>query len=246
MTFAPALFAAVHRGHPGDAAYYRALSARGASLLELGAGYGRLAVPLTHSGVDYLGLELNPAFIHLHESRAQGEAQRPRIVQGDMRNFSLGQRFDTIIIPYTGLYCLTSEADLAACFACARAHLTPGGTLAFDAYDADAMHAEAEDVEDGDTSEPEFLVGVEVDGRAYTVLESSTWYPSRQLLEAHYDYLPADGAPTIRDTIRQRYVLRHQMEPLLRAAGFHDVGLFGDFADGPVCEQSDLLVVRAR
>jgi SAM-dependent methyltransferase len=246
MAFDPALFAAVHRGHPGDVAYYKRLSTRGKTLLELGAGYGRLADPLAQAGVDYLGLELNHAFIQMHETRARGASVHPRIVPGDMRDFSLGLRFDTIIIPYTGLYCLTSESEVAACFACVRAHLHPGGMLAFDAYDADAMHAEAAGIEEGDTSEPEFLVSVEVDGKGYTVLESSTWQPSRQLLEAHYDYLPEAGGPALRDTIRQRYLLRHQLEPLLRAAGFGEVAVFGDFADGPVDDESDLLVVRAR
>jgi len=246
MTFDPALYAAVHRGHPGDVAYYVALARRGQSVLELGAGYGRLAGPLARAGLDYLGLELEPAFIALHDARAQAGEAHAKIVQGDMRSFALGARFDTIIIPFTGLYCLTTEAELVACLGAARAHLRAGGVLAFDAYEADAMHADAHFAEDGDTSEPETMVELDVAGRRYTVLESSTWYPSQQVLEAHYDYVPADGSPTTRQTIRQRYLLSAQVEPLLRAAGFQEVHLYGDFADGPFDEDSALLVVRAR
>ena len=70
----------------------------------------------------------------LRSARAKGAAASLQIpfVQADMRQFDLGGRFSTILIPGNSLLHLLMIEDLKQCFASVRRHLAPGGKLVFD------------------------------------------------------------------------------------------------------------------
>src|SRR5688572_33036529 len=103
----PALYALVHRGNPGDRAFYELATAGAGSVLELGCGYGRLLPVLTQGGARYLGIDLDPGLLALARKarRALPEAQRARVTlrAEDMRSFRGAARFDRIVIPHSGL-----------------------------------------------------------------------------------------------------------------------------------------------
>src|ERR687889_1392814 len=70
----------------------------------------------------------------LRRARAKAaEAGVPlSLMQGDMRDFDLGQRFALVIVSCNSLAHLTGNDDLRACFRAIEQHLAPGGLLAFD------------------------------------------------------------------------------------------------------------------
>lgn len=87
----------------GDIAFYRGCARRfGSTVLELGVGTGRVAVPLAEAGCRVTGLDLAPAMLDVAAQRvtalAPEAAARIDLVQGDMANFELGRRFDWIVI----------------------------------------------------------------------------------------------------------------------------------------------------
>ncbi|MEZ4265484.1 MAG: class I SAM-dependent methyltransferase [Myxococcota bacterium] len=51
----------LHRGTPGDIAFYRHVCAGAASVLELGCGSGRVLVELARAGLTMTGLDHDPA-----------------------------------------------------------------------------------------------------------------------------------------------------------------------------------------
>jgi SAM-dependent methyltransferase len=69
---------------------------------------------------------VDPAPLMLEESKKLNPGVRH--LAGDMRDFRLGEKFDAALIHDAISYMLT-EADLAAAFATARAHLNPGGVF---------------------------------------------------------------------------------------------------------------------
>ena len=90
-------------------------------VLELGSGGGHNA--------SYLREQFNLTLTDLSESMlAVSRALNPRCrhVQGDMRMLRLGETFDAVFV-HDAIDYMTTEADLAAAFATARAHLRPGG-----------------------------------------------------------------------------------------------------------------------
>jgi SAM-dependent methyltransferase len=150
---------------------------------------------------------------------------------GDMRQVSLGRRFDRVLVPFGGLWCMLDDDDLHAALTTAARHLGPGGRLAFDVYRADDFHAEAEpdDVPD-DAFTP---VGrVEVDGVAYEVLERSTWDKPRQRIDVTYLYVNEAGH-AVEGTIEQRYLLEPQLHAALARAGLRPTIVAEGFSAPP-------------
>ncbi len=105
-------------------------------VLELGAGTGRLTIPIAEAGQQVVAVERAEAMRERLAVRAQmaGVADRIDIVDGDFRSLRLGRRFASVLLPFNALHHCADEDDLAGLFATVAAHLEPGGRFLFDAY----------------------------------------------------------------------------------------------------------------
>lgn len=93
------------------------------TLLNLGCGGGKNAYNLKrHYRV--VGLDLSPAML----ANARRLNPECAFVQGDMREFSLPERFDAVLIDDAVSY-MTSRDDLSRLFRAAHRHLEPGGVV---------------------------------------------------------------------------------------------------------------------
>ena len=242
MTYNAELYALVHDGALGDVEFYLRVTEPGQRVLELGAGWGRISDALRKEGREVVALESDAGM------RALAGSRHPEVDvrAGDMSRFSLEERFDRVLIPFTGLYCLESEAAVAACFAAARAHLVDGGALIFDAYAADAFHEESlpEDYPDDQLEE---VAKVAHDGRALTVFEKSSWDREAQRMDATYVYVDdASGDVVHEGTIAHRYLLAAQVERLLEEAGLKLEASFGGFDGRPFGQGGSMIVIATR
>lgn len=245
MSYPARFYAALHRGTPGDLDHYVRVCQDAGSVLELGCGYGRVIAALAAPGRTVVGVEQDPELLSMARRAVQALPKAHQagvqLVEGDMRTVSLDRRFDRVLIPFGGLYCLLTDDDVDATLANAVRHLAPGGRVAFDVYRADAFHRESEphDVPD-DAHEP--LCRVEVDGLAYEVLERSTWDKPRQRIDVSYLYVDEQGR-TVEGTIAQRYLLEPQLRAALARAGLRVIRLAGRFDDAK--GDDELMVVEA-
>lgn len=250
------LYELVHRGTEGDAAFYRRVCANAQRILELGCGYGRVLEALADldtPGLELTGIDRDPEMLARARARLaqrSGPASRVRLVAADMSRFALERaeagptRFDRILIPHSGLYCLPDPAACVACFRCCTRHLAPGGKLVLDAYGADAFHATADPADHVDERlDP--VVTVEHEETCYDVFERSRWHRSAQVLDVTYEYIPRGGGTCRMGRLRHHYLLQHQIEPLLREAGLRLVSLDGDFEGGPCTPEADMWVATA-
>jgi SAM-dependent methyltransferase len=250
------LYELVHRGTPGDLAFYRRVCTGVGNVLELGCGYGRVLSTLSELGVPITGLDRDPELLALAEQRAAGASVggsgQIDFVLGDMTDFDLisnargteGGVFDRILIPYSGLYCLLSDEACEACFRRVAQHLRPGGFLVLDAYVADLFHGQTSPFDHDDTRlDP--IVSVEYRGHVYDVFERSRWERSAQRLDVTYEYIPRHGGEALQGSIGHRYLLRGQLEILLQRAGLQLVSLAGDWEGGVLRDDSDVFVAVA-
>ena len=92
-------------------------------VLELGCGGGHFLHQLTDE-YDAVAVDISEAM------QAHSRRLNPGVVHhvGDMRSVRLGETFDAVLI-HDAIDYMTTEADLRAAFATARAHLRPGGLL---------------------------------------------------------------------------------------------------------------------
>jgi SAM-dependent methyltransferase len=232
------LFAATHQGTEGDVAFYRRHCAGARSVLELGCGYGRVLRELATVVPDAHGLDLDDALLGM-AARSGAHVHR-----GDMTSFDLARTFDRIVIPHSGIYCLTDEASVRRCLLAVRTHLAPSGSLAFDAYVADAFHARSPGQSWDDDDEVE-LDPVRARGQQWRLFERSHWDRATQRIDVEYRYVGEDGTE-IEASIQHRYLLRWQVEALLVATGFDAIVVDGGFAGEPWREDGAAMVVVAR
>lgn len=103
-------------------------------VLELACGAGRLAVPLSQRGLKMTGLDLSGEMLERAKSKAEQVGAAVEWLQGDMRSFELGRRFDLIFIPINSVCHLLSRDDFERCLACVKAHLAPAGCFVIDVF----------------------------------------------------------------------------------------------------------------
>jgi len=240
MAYPPALYAKLHVGNPGDLAFYRSRCKGADSILELGCGYGRVMEALTTEGRTIVGLDRDLGLIDLARKRlAKPHSGHTTWINGDMRRFALARRFDRILLPYSGLYCLPTDMDIVACFACVREHLAPGSLFVFDAYCANGLHHQGVDEDDDE------VFWIEHAGTHYCVSESSQWDPATQTVNVVYVHEPRDGGHSIATRLQHHYLLIDQIAPLLAAAGLDLTSLAGDFTGGAIHEDAEFVVATA-
>jgi SAM-dependent methyltransferase len=252
MTTYPARFyAAVHDGNPGDVEFYRRRCASARSIVELGWGDARVLASLAAPGRTLVGVDSDAQQLELAAARARACGAALKLVEADMRDVGVsmlgadGRRFDRVIIPHGGIYCLLDEAALEASLRSAAALLSDSGLLLLDAWAADDFHVQAEP-EDQDPSWLERVKTIELDGDTYEVLERSRWDKPQQRLDVTYIHVRVGSEDVVEGLLQQRYVLADQLCAALERAGLDLVELAGDFDGGPYEADSAVMVVTAR
>ncbi len=233
------LYAALHRGNEGDVAFYVEACRGAARVLELGCGAGRVLGALAAAGLDVTGVEKDAAALAL---AAAALPESATLLEGDMGDPPTGDtRFDRVLIPYNGLYCLLDDDAALRCLRAAHARLAPGGKLLLDGYLVDP-EARPEAVHE----EPHLLTSLDWRGQTLQVFEESDWHIETQRLDVTYHYLLPEPRPrTVTITIPQRYLHPEQLLGLLGQAGFEPEALWGGFDGRPLFEGEELMVVEA-
>jgi SAM-dependent methyltransferase len=102
--------------------------AEGGPVLDVGAGTGRIAIPLARAGHDVTALDVDEELLGELEQRAGGLAVET--VAADAASFALERRFALVAVPMQTLQLLPDAAARAGFFASAARALCPGGLVA--------------------------------------------------------------------------------------------------------------------
>ncbi|MCB9588050.1 MAG: class I SAM-dependent methyltransferase [Polyangiaceae bacterium] len=125
-----------------DVAFYRWLAQGQVKVLELGAGSGRISLPLLEDGVHVRAVERAPEMLRLLEEQAVDLGVRERLTSlcVDFRDFELGERLSLAICPFNALAHLHTEEDLRRTLGHVERHLEPRGALVCDVLRREAHH----------------------------------------------------------------------------------------------------------
>ncbi len=214
-------------------------------VLEVACGTGRILLSCLQAGIEIEGLDLFEPLLNRLRIKAAAEGLSPRLYQSDMSSFSLPSRFALIIIPCNSfVHNLTQESQIS-CLQCCREHLLPGGVLVFDtAFPSMEIFGSPQNtrVLEGELPHPETGFPVRVyDTRTFDRV-AQTQHSINEI-----ELLGADGNVQIthRSEVRGRYIYKHEMELLLRIAGFPRWEVYGGFDYRPLTQENDELVVKA-
>lgn len=133
-----ALYDYEYRRRRADVTFYRELARRRDAdrVLELGAGTGRVTIPLARDGRRVVAVDQSPAMLAQLAARVARlpEASSVRVEprEGDLRTFAVPGRFPLVIAAFNVLEHLYTRGEFHACLQRVAAHLEDGGVFAFD------------------------------------------------------------------------------------------------------------------
>jgi SAM-dependent methyltransferase len=229
-----------------DVAFWRCLAEeRGAPVLELGCGTGRVTVPVGRAvdgvvGIDRSGPMLGRARIRI---RRAGMARRVCLVRGDIRSlpFQRSGPFRLVMAPYGVLQSLLRDRDMRDTLDSVRAALRPGGTFAIDLVPALPRW--------GEYNRCVSLRGRRRGGAASIILiESVRQDRFRRLTIFDQEFTERRGQESVvrRFELAFRTLSVRQLSARLRKAGFVIESVSGDYKGGTWHPEADTWVVVAR
>ena len=117
-------------------AFFAAIAQRAGTVLDVGAGTGRLALPMAAAGAEVWCVEPSPAMRAMLLKKLSawpGLAEKIRILRGDASGFDAGRSFPAAVLSGVFDHLLDGSERERALRNLAR-HLEPGGALAFDVF----------------------------------------------------------------------------------------------------------------
>lgn len=106
-------------------------------LLELGSGTGKHACMLAKKGYEIVGIDQSRTMLEMAGHLLQQEpsvAKQIRLYEGDVRTFTINEKFDAAISLFHVLSYQTSNRDVEQMFATAKNHVKAGGLFVFDCW----------------------------------------------------------------------------------------------------------------
>jgi|HubBroStandDraft_5_1064220.scaffolds.fasta_scaffold178658_2 SAM-dependent methyltransferase len=222
--------------------FYLTLAQRAAGpILELACGTGQIIVPIAATGMTAVGLDNSPEMVAAARRRAQAAGVRVELVEADMRNFDLGQKFSLIFIARNSLLHLCEQHEFAGLFAAVRRHLSPDGILAFDIFKPNSSRrslASAERMPAMRKTSPlygELIVEETSDYDTLSQVNRATWFISTS------QQRDAWVAP-----LHLRWIFPQELLALLAANGLRLVRRDGDYSGGAFTRESQLQVCQCQ
>lgn len=224
------------QGVPGDVEFFLKLAqeshAAGHPVLELACGTGRVSVPIAQAGVRVVGLDLRPSMLALAQEKSAG-LNNARWVEGDMRDFTLPERFGLIFIPFRSFQHLLTVDDQLGCLASVREHLAPGGRFALNVFNPNIIAiAEAISSQRGTLRRRRDDFTNVRSGHTMKAWETRDYRTATQVLDSDWmdEEIDDDGVVVskVYKGLKLRYLFRYEMEHLLIRAGFEIEALYGD------------------
>ncbi len=238
-----------HAALKADIPFARALSLEaGGPVLELGCGSGRLLLPLARAGVPVTGVDNSPAMLQRARQKLVVEPptvrERVTLVEADMTDFDLPQRFALILLSYNTLMHLP-PAKMKQTLRMACHHLLPAGRVYIDV-------ANPLDLAQTPTDHLLTLERVFSDpetGDLVLQCASNLLDLERQKLQITwiYDATPPAGGAVQRlvTQVDFYYLYPHEMDLLLSETGLRLAALYGSYERTPFTEEGERMLVIA-
>lgn len=227
-----------YRDRPDVAFFVEAAKESGGPVLEVGCGTGRVLIPTARAGIEIVGLDSSLSMLDVCRKRLSHEMDevqaRVQLVEGDMRDFELGQAFRLVTIPFRPIQHLTTVSDQLLCLGRIHRHLVEGGCLILDIFNPSLGSLTKDDIGKEIAEEPEFITP---DGRRVVRLRkilSRDYFNQINHVELIYDVIHPDGVEErLLHSFQMRYLFRFEAEHLLVRSGFEIEHVYAGFDKSP-------------
>ena len=219
------------------------------SVLEIGAGTGRLTLPMAREGISVVAVDVSSSMLAILKSRMAEEPpeviEKIKIVEVDVCQLELGAQYDLAMIPYYTFNYLLTDQDQTAALERVRAHLTPHGYVLIDVYIpwSGMEYIPPNPIPIMDAVDPSN--GNRVKGWHSIVLDS---VKQREYRTLTFEVSRANRTVVEKEfLVQRRYDLPHQLEVLFSTNGFSVESVFRGYQhEEPQPKSEQLLYVLKR
>ena len=222
----------------------------GGKILELGCGTGRVLIPTAMAGCEITGLDFSPYMLKKCRekvARLLAETRKKiHLVQGDMTNFTTGEKYALATIPFRPFQHLITVAEQKDCLNCVHQHLTEKGKLVFDVYHTFLPRL----------IDTKYFMEMEV-GPALTMPDGRVIKRTNRTAAFHhaeqyndielifYVNYPDGKKERLVHPFPMRYFYRYEIEHLLSLCGFKIMEFYGNFDNSPFSDESPEMIFVA-
>lgn len=213
-------------GIPGNteaATEFLAELAGSGSVLELGIGTGRLAIPLAQKGIEVHGVDASEAMVKRLRTKPGG-ADVP-VTIGDFASVEVEGRFSLVYVVFNTFFALLTQEDQVRCFENVAGRLIEGGTFVVEAFVPDFARLLA-----GQVTQTK---RVEMD-RVY--LETTRYDTVSQRARSHNIVMGKGGTKLY--PVEIRYAWPSEMDLMARLAGLRLRERWSGWDKGPFTAES--------
>lgn len=204
----------------------------GPRVLDLACGFGRHSIEMLRLGLEVISLDRSEAQLATLAERAKEEGLEPRIVKGDMRDFTLEKPVDAAVLMFSSFGYFSDEENQQVLASCRRA-VRPEGMIVLD---CDNHHSVP-------TGPYQFWRRLEKGG--FVLNEAEVHGERNRRVKGHRIHVAADGQTREYD---YEFALYDDAEitAMLHAAGFENVHCVGNFDASPLTPESPRQILLAR
>jgi len=238
-------------GITGDAErkwYLNNIKESGGPVLDLCCGTGRFALMLANQGYEVVGVDQSVGMLNQFKEKLRAQPpevrERVRIENQKMSDFNLGKKFKTVICCDAFFHNLTVEDEIN-CLQNVAHHLLPDGRFVFNLHNPNCEFILKSVASAGKEFEERGRYELE-DGSGTLLVEQARagnmndQCTTTTLRLTEYDR-EGNEVDKGESTWTTRYLYRYEAVHLLYRCGFKVVSLVGDYKNGPVTENSQLI-----
>ncbi|MES2767417.1 MAG: class I SAM-dependent methyltransferase [Bacteroidota bacterium] len=215
----------------------------GGKVLELACGTGRIAIPLALDGNDVTGIDISAEMLEIARKKSQSVGISAKWIHADMRDFSLKEKFDCIILAGNSLCHLLTIEDFEKCMACVKNHLAEDGKFIIDVFTPGLKILSRDPDERFPFSEYQDAVS----GEKVVVTASAHYNSATQInhVKTHYRYTISLKEET--GSLTMRMYFPKELLALVKYNGFTVENRFGNYDMSPFDENSakQILILKA-
>jgi SAM-dependent methyltransferase len=243
-----------HRTYLDDVPMYLQLAREHAAqsgILELGAGSGRVMIPLVEAGHRVVGVDESPQMLQLAETQLHASLRAPAeswsLVQADARSLRLDEKFGMAFIALNTFLHNATRDDQLATLGTARHHMHAGGVLILDLPSNDELIYQPND---GEFQIEASMIDPATQAQINKYVASRVfWATQEQELTYRIERRQAANMSEVETqivTFRLRHVFKHEMELLLLQSGFAAPAWLGAYDLSPYVEGSTRMIAVAK
>lgn len=217
----------ISTGLPGDKEFY--LRESKGKILELGCGTGRLLIPLLKNGKKVAGLDLSKRMLEILRKKAKEQNLAPKLYLGNMINFKIKEKFDTILVPYRAFLHIENQEDQIKTLKNIRAHLKPKGRVILNFFTPDFNYILTHN---GKTLKENRNFVNSVTKNKIEVYGKYNYDVANQLIRNYFILKEIKNRKIVRTynlPLNLCFIYKREFELLLKLAGFSKWKVFGGF-----------------